>query len=114
MFRTFVIGGLWVILGIVSGCSPPQAPVDETHIDASVEEPVPPTLSVDDARRAIVDQDRDTSVDLQEEAALLPDMFGEKEAKRVRMSGKMLTDEEAESLDEQLDGVELKLEMQTK
>ena len=51
---------------------------------------------------------------LTEPEAALPDLFGEKKDKNVKVSGNVLTKEEAESLQDSVDGVELKLEMKTK
>ena len=46
---------------------------------------------------------------------LLPNMFeGDAHTDKVRMSGKLLTDEEATKLQNRVDGAEVKIEISTK
>ena len=59
--------------------------------------------------------DDETTVELADPDEVLPDLFEEDaEGKRVRLSGKVLTKEEAENLQSTVDGAEVKLERKTK
>ncbi len=68
-----------------------------------------------DAIRETLDEIDDETPELQASQALLPEMFDDQtETPSTRVSGGVLTREDAESLQDSLDGVEIKLEMETR
>ena len=78
-------------------------------------EPPPQAATPLDLSRDYLEDRNPGTEELAEEAELLPDLFAEdsKEA-RVRVSGSVITDEQANTLQDRLDGAEVKIEVKTK
>ena len=74
-------------------------------------------LSKENLRGFVDEIDGETKIDVGQDTNVLPELLkegnGETERK-MRVSGNVLAKEEAESLQDSVDGVELKLEMKTK
>ena len=90
-----------------SGCGEVSRDTSSTVDEALSEEN--PTL---DLSRDMLDEPG--SADLEDPDQVLPDLFEDQgEEGRVRVSGKVLTKEEAESLQSSVDGAEVRLELKT-
>ncbi|MFT7654891.1 MAG: hypothetical protein ACI9UU_004013 [Candidatus Azotimanducaceae bacterium] len=77
--------------------------------------PVQTSLDLSSDRVAGLEQSlSDSSAEITDADSLLPDMFEDTgDAPRTKLSGKVLTKEEAESMQDSLDGVEFTLEVKT-
>lgn len=86
----------------------------DSSANAVDEAPQPIDLSPE--RRAAVLEQHHVAQDeeIPEAQTALPDLFEQDRDPNMRVSGKVLTDEEAQTLQETVDGVELKLELKTK
>ena len=87
---------------VVPAPEPPEVVVQE--------EPPPPL----DLSREHVAEMAGEADGLSDTPASLPDLFEGKDARRVKMRPGLITKEEAEGLKDSVDGVELKLEMQSR
>lgn len=104
VLRVCALSLLSVTLAACQDSAPAEA-ADETHVQ---ENPTVLDLELDD--RVLVDQVET----LAEPDPVLPDLFdGTAEQRKTKVSGKVLTDEEAQLLQDKVDGVELKIEVQT-
>ena len=101
-----ILGASALLFG---GCSPSSAP-GETAADASVSTEETPSLnlSTDLIGDALTEEG-----EVGEAESVLPDMFDDREEAKTKISGKVLTNEEAQTLQDSVDGVQLELEVPT-
>ncbi len=113
---------LALLLGACSGPPPdasdaaPVAPAPQAPVDAAPP-PAPPLDLSRDAIRQTADEFADSAEATVGDAPdVLPDLFeGDgSDADKVKVSGSVLTDEEATTLRDRVDGVELKVKVPTR
>ena len=106
-----LLGGL---LFLSSGCDSTvsQREATDAPAPAPIETPTGAPTTLDLSREHMSD-DID-EVELAEDEALLPDLLGnENEEGKVKLSGGVITDKEAPTLMDRIDGAEVKLEVKT-
>ncbi|MEM7079631.1 MAG: hypothetical protein AAF513_13495 [Pseudomonadota bacterium] len=98
---------------IICGCTPsPQG--DQAPVETAAEDSGETQVELNLSRELLQDTELDDA-DIAEDPALLDDMFeAERDEKRVKLSGSVLTDEEASELTERVEGAEVKVEIKTK
>jgi hypothetical protein len=89
--------------------------LNKQSMDVPSTSPVQTSLDLSSDHIAELEQSlSDSSAEITDADSLLPDMFEDTgDAPRTKLSGKVLTKEEAESMQDSLDGVELKIEVKT-
>ena len=101
----------FVAVLMIGGCeqSPATAPTDAAATPPAAAEPLKPELNL--SREALAD---DAEVEVGEAPTVLPDLFDEgKDKPKLRTKGRVLTDKEAETLEDSVQGVELSVEFDT-
>ena len=118
---------LALTLGILVACSQPDedraAPAAQSAVPApgaSEHKPSEQTLDlskdvIDGALNDVLPEGSEALEALETPEDVLPDLFdaAKEDAKKVKVSGSVLTKEEAESLRDSIDGVEVQLEVKT-
>ncbi len=86
-------------------------PIADVAIDANPQESTPQRLDLSrEGVGRVLEEMADADIELDSDR-ILPDMFdAEPEPEKMRVSGGVLTNEEAENLRDRIDGVELKIE----
>ncbi len=101
-----------------NGAADSSAPgVTESNAPDSAPQPPPPApLDLSDEHlQGLLDESGDAGDALPERDRLLPDYFAEeKDPRKVKVTGGVLTDEEAASLRDAIDGAEVKVEVRTR
>ncbi|MEM7100235.1 MAG: hypothetical protein AAF541_18350 [Pseudomonadota bacterium] len=101
------------LCAVVIGCGGASNQTAEQPPETVDSQPL--DLSQESIRGFVEEVDGETNVELTEPGEILPELLSEDKAeKSMRVSGNVLTKEEAESLQDSVDGVELKLEVKTK
>lgn len=97
----------------LGACSAPEQP--EQKQAPNQEQDINQDRDLDLSREAMSEVMNEEGLSIQDPEAKLPDMFAdESEDKKAKLSGKVLTKEEAEDLRSTVDGVQVELEVPTR
>lgn len=102
-----ILSAAALIMLVVTGCSDRPSDIEQSR--GALEAPAS-SLNLDIS--AVVDDEASRSQALQDDPKLLPDLF-ESEEKKSRISGKPLLEYSEDSLQPQVQGAEIKVEIQT-
>ena len=110
MFRLIVLAML------VAGCAPDSNQAESAPPVPQEPQPQQLDLSAETVNSAVQEvlEDAKSQPSMVEPEAALPDLFGERrEDKKARLTGKVLTKEEAKDLRDSVDGLQVELKVPT-
>lgn len=90
----------------------PSRSLEDAAIDATVPDATRAPLNLS-TERALSQDAKQGDIELGEETARLPDLFGETEEKRIKTKSKLLMREESTGVRDAVEGVEFSIEMKT-